>query len=77
MQGVLYHAQETEEPTMEKDYYDYDLGLISMEFADTIEIVESYLKDSELKSLEEAVSEVTKDQEKEEIYEVQSGDSLS
>ena len=77
VQGVLYHAQETAEPTMEKDFSDYDLGLISMEFADTIEIVESYLKDSELKPLEEAVSEVTKDQEKEEIYEVQSGDTLS
>lgn len=77
VQGALYHANETTEPIGEKDFKDYDLGLISMEFADTIEIVESYLKENELTSLDDAISQVTKDQEKEEIYVVQSGDTLS
>lgn len=77
VQGALYHANEVAEPVGEKEFKDYDLGLISMGFADTIEIVESYLKENELTSLEEAISQVTKDQEKEEIYVVQSGDTLS
>lgn len=77
IQGALYHAYETAEPVGEKDFSDYDLGLISMQFADTIEVVESYLKEKELTTLEDAISQVTKDQEKEEVYVVQSGDTLS
>lgn len=68
---------EEAEPAGEKDFSDYETGLISMEFADTIEVAESYLQASELTTVEKAISEVTKDQEKEEIYEVQSGDTLS
>lgn len=65
------------EPEMEKDFEDYDLGLISMNFSDKIEVVEAYLPDFEIASLEDAITEVTKDQEKEEIYEVVAGDTLS
>ena len=65
------------EPAVEKDFDDYELGLMSLQFGDTVEVVESYLQDSELTSLEQAIEEVTKDQEKEQIYEVVSGDTLS
>lgn len=65
------------EPAVEKDFSDYELGLMSLQFGDTVEVVESYLQDSELTSLEQAIEEVTKDQEKEQIYEVVSGDTLS
>lgn len=65
------------EPAVEKDFSDYELGLISLEFGDEIEVVESYLSEEELTPIEEAIEEVTKEQEKNQIYEVVSGDTLS
>ena len=65
------------EPAKEKEFSDYELGLKDLEFGDTVEVVESYLQDYELTSLANAIEEVTKDQEKEQIYEVVSGDTLS
>lgn len=65
------------EPAAEKDFSDYELGLLSLEFGDTVEVVEAYLQDYELTPLSKAIDEVTKDQEKEQIYEVVSGDTLS
>lgn len=65
------------EPAKEKDFSDYELGLKSLSYGDTVEVVESYLQDYELTPLEQAIEEVTKDQEKEQIYEVVSGDTLS
>ena len=55
----------------------YEEGLIDLFFADAVEVVESYVKDDEITPLEEAVNLVTKEKEKNKIYEVQSGDSLS
>ena len=60
-----------------KDFSDYELGLMSLKFGDTVEVVESYLQNYELTSLQDAIEEVTKEQEKEQIYEVVSGDTLS
>lgn len=65
------------EPASEKDFSDYELGLLELNFGDTVEVVESYLQDYELTPLEKAIEEVTKDQEKEQIYEVVAGDTLS
>ena len=65
------------EPDVEKDFSDYELGLQMLGFGDTVEVVESYLQNYELTSLEQAIEEVTKEQEKEQIYEVVSGDTLS
>lgn len=65
------------EPAVEKDFSDYDLGIKELSFGDTVEVVEAYLQESELTPLQEAVEEVTKDQEKNKIYEVVSGDTLS
>ena len=65
------------EPAVEKDFSDYELGLRALDFGDTVEVVESYLQDYEITSLEKAIEEVTKEQEKEQIYEVVSGDTLS
>ncbi len=65
------------EPAKEKDFSDYELGLMSLGFGDKVEVVESYLQDYELTDLQQAIEEVTKDQEKEQIYEVVSGDTLS
>ena len=65
------------EPASEKEFSDYELGLLELDFGDTVEVVESYLLDEELTPLEQAIDEVTKDQEKEQIYEVVAGDTLS
>lgn len=65
------------EPAGEKDFSDYELGVISLEFGDTVEVVESYLSEEELTPLDKAIEEVTKEQEKNQIYEVVSGDTLS
>ncbi|MBD5394765.1 MAG: M23 family metallopeptidase [Lachnospiraceae bacterium] len=68
---------ENVEPDIEKDFEDYELGLISMDFGDSIEVVEAYLSEEELTGLNEAIELVTKDQETNEVYEVVSGDTLS
>ncbi|MCM1124794.1 MAG: M23 family metallopeptidase [Eubacterium sp.] len=65
------------EPAVEKDFSDYELGLKTLQYGDTVEVVESYLQDYEITPLSQAVEEVTKEQEKEQIYEVVSGDTLS
>ena len=60
----------------DKEFSDYELGLMSIDFADKVEIVESYLPDSEITDLATAIDDVTKDKETNQIYEVQSGDTL-
>lgn len=73
MDSVMY----SEDTEGEKDFGDYDLGILEMDFAEDIEIVESYLPESQLASLSDAIDEVTKDQEVPAEYEVVSGDTLS
>jgi murein DD-endopeptidase MepM/ murein hydrolase activator NlpD len=60
----------------DKDFSDYKLGLVNIDFADKVEIVECYLPDSEITDVETAIGDVTKDKETNQIYEVQSGDTL-
>jgi len=48
-----------------------------MDFGDTVEVAEAYLSAEELTDVNDAIEMVTKDQEKNEVYEVQSGDTLS
>ena len=61
----------------EKDFGDYDLGIMSMRFAEKVEIVEAYLPQSQLQPLEKAIEELTLEQETVGTYEVQAGDTLS
>jgi murein DD-endopeptidase MepM/ murein hydrolase activator NlpD len=56
---------------------DYKEGVVSVEFAEKIEVVESYLLEDELTDLETAVNLLTDDQETQVIYKVVSGDTLS
>ena len=60
----------------DKDFSDYKLGLIDIDFGDKVEIVESYLPDEEISDLNTAIEEVTRDKETPTIYEVQRGDVL-
>ncbi len=65
------------EPEVEKRFEDYDIGLTDIDYADKIEVVEAYLLEDELNSVEEAVNLVTKEQEVQVIYKVVKGDTLS
>ncbi len=53
------------------------LGLQEIGFGDTVEVVEAYLQEDEISPLETAIAEITKDKDKEQIYEVIPGDTLS
>ncbi|MBQ6887025.1 MAG: M23 family metallopeptidase [Lachnospiraceae bacterium] len=74
--ATLSEMFESVEPAGEKDFEDFELGLIDMEFGDEVEIVEAYLREDELTPLSEAIEQVTKDKEKNKIYEVVAGDTL-
>lgn len=65
------------EPEVERDFDSYDYGLQFMDFAENIEVVETFLLPEEITSLPEAIEQVTKDKEVNEIYEVVAGDTLS
>ena len=71
--GRYCHTVEKEE----KDFEDYELGIMSMDFAEKVEIVEAYLPQSQLQPLEKAIEELTVEQETAGIYVVQAGDTLS
>lgn len=74
---VLKETFDSVEATGEKDFDDFALGLKELAFGDNVEVVEAYLPAEELSPVSQAIEEVTKDQEKETIYEVQPGDTLS
>lgn len=65
------------EPTIEKEFSDFELGLKELSFGNPVEVVEAYLMQEKITPLEQAIEEVTKDREKEQIYEVVGGDTLS
>jgi murein DD-endopeptidase MepM/ murein hydrolase activator NlpD len=58
-------------------FSDYEEGVVDIEFADKIEVVEAYLLEDELMEVQTAVDLVTKEQETQVIYKVVSGDTLS
>lgn len=65
------------EPDREKLFSEYELGLVSLAYGETVEIVEAYMPKSECIPVSQAIGLVTKKQEKNKIYEVSSGDTLS
>lgn len=70
----LNGAQETEGPM---EFEDYELGILDMNFAEEIEVVETYLPESQLTDLEQAINLVVMEQETPSVYEVVAGDTLS
>lgn len=73
----MAEAMAQTEPVTEKNFQDYDLGLISMDFADKVEVVEAYQPEAELTPIQDAVDAVCADQEVKTTYAVKSGDTLS
>ncbi len=66
---------ENDESSMSFD--DYQYGLLGINFDDSIEIVDAYLEESQVTSVEDAIAAITATEDKNTIYEVQSGDTLS
>jgi len=54
-----------------------ELSLEALVFADAVEIAVTYTSPEDLTNLQEAIEQVNQDKQKEEIYEVQPGDTLS
>ena len=78
--GIAYDIEQMlaeVEPSVEKDFDDYQQGLIDIAYADTIEVIEAYLLEEQLTPVEEAIDLLTKEQEMQVIYKVVSGDTLS
>lgn len=59
------------------DFSDFEYGLVELSYGDSIEIVETYLMEEDLTSVDDAIEQITSVEEKNAIYEVQSGDTLS
>ena len=78
--GIQTFFSEIEETELESDmlgFDDYELGLMSMNFDEKVEIVEAYLPESRISTLEDAIDQVINEQETPSEYEVVSGDTLS
>ncbi len=65
----------TAEPEVTPDFDDYNLGITSMDFGKKIEIAESYLPASQIRSVSDVESEVLKDSEQKQVVEVKAGES--
>ncbi len=77
VQAMISQMGTHEDENAEKEFEDYDLGLVSVDFAEEVEIVEAYLPESQLTDLQDAIDEVIKEQEKPGEYEIVQGDTLS
>ncbi len=73
LSGITGEQEEQERQAFE----DFELGIQAMDFSEDVEIVETYLPESRLTPLEEAVNLVIMEQETPSIYEVAAGDTLS
>ncbi len=73
----LTGAQAMQKEGDERELEEFDLGIHSMNFAEEIEIVETYLPENQLTGLEDAINLVIMEQETASVYEVVAGDTLS
>ena len=65
------------EVKVEKGFDAYTYGVTEIGFSEKIEVVEAYLPQSEVLDYETARASLTEQQEEQQIYKVQSGDTLS
>ena len=54
----------------------FNLGIKSVDFNENVEVIKTYVDAEEISTLEEAIADVTKEQEKSKIYIVESGDTI-
>ena len=60
-----------------KDFEDFELGVLKMNFIEEVEIGQGYLPNSQVTNLADAIEAVTKEQETPGEYEIKPGDTLS
>ncbi len=77
VENVMAQIGESVYDGVEKGFEDYDLGLKSVNFAEEVEIVEAYLPENQLSTLEQAIEEIIKEQETPGEYTIVAGDTLS
>lgn len=65
------------EPDVSLDFSAFTLGVKSIDFGETIQIVESYMPENQISSLDEALADVTGEVDTSQTYTVQSGDTIS
>lgn len=63
--------------SIQATFDDFDYGMVDLYYDNEIEVIETYLPESAISDIETATAILTQDQEKNSIYEVQSGDTLS
>lgn len=74
---VYYEIERNSDASIQMGFDDFEYGLVDLYFGDEIEVIETYLAPGELTDVASAKEVLTRDQEKNTIYEVQSGDTLS
>ncbi len=74
---VMGQQLDTELVAEYMDFEDFELGIRDISFSEEVEVVEAYILEDELNTLEEAINLLTEEQEVQQIYEVQRGDTLS
>lgn len=70
-EGEQTESSEVPETSVSED------GIVGINFSENIEIVETYVPETQINSLDEAIELVTKEKEENKIYEVAEGDTLS
>lgn len=75
--AILSHEVDEEQIVEYMDFEDFDLGIRDIGFSEEVEVVEAYILEDELNTLDEAINLLTEEQEVQQIYEVQAGDTLS
>jgi len=70
-------SEETEEDTKLPEVVGDSDGLKEVAFVEDVEIAESYVSTANIIPVEDAISEITKEKEESQIYEIAAGDSLS
>lgn len=74
---AFYEIDQQSEESIKTSFSDFDYGMVDLYYDNEIEVIETYLPESELTDVATAAEILTQDQEKNSIYEVQSGDTLS
>lgn len=59
------------------DFSEIEYGLMDLTYGDDIEVIDTYMVEDQFTSVEDAIAQITSVEEKNAIYEVQSGDTLS
>lgn len=74
--GMAQKFQQFYKEANEYEAIGFTLGIKGIDFNEKVEVVKTYVDADEISTLEEAIAEVTKEQEKSKIYVVESGDTV-